>query len=121
MDQYYGISFGGENKPGGELIKTYLPVGQAYLELMSDRVKSEVQNLSWEARWAFIKELKMNDKSVVLMNKPATFEGMEGKLAAFILQRRGEIITQRDNVFLVNGKEIDFDFGRYKVDVIEIE
>lgn len=98
------------------LKRTYLPVGQLGKTELAESAKGYVQD-SEAFSHGFIKEvLWKGDQSA--MEKPAR---IDGKLQAFVLQRKGQVITNEGAAtYCIDDAPIDFDFSSYEVTIVQI-
>ena len=116
IEKYYGFQFCG---PDGkrELIKTYLPINQLEIDhLISDGLERSF-DLKFKALYGLIRELSLVNEKVRL-NIPSKVGGE--KYQAFIIKRKGDVITGEGSSFYLNGEKLHLNFISYDVTIIDL-
>ena len=117
-EKHHGFNFYG---PDGatELVRTYLPVGQANIEDLLTSAASYAKSVTaFGPVFGTIKEFLM-DGDNRRSNYPAKV-GAE-KNQAFILKRPGEVVTGEGNDYFINDVRLNLGFESYEVHIIDFK
>jgi hypothetical protein len=117
IDKYYGFYFSGKSFNDRKLCQTYLPVDQLYLMDLLAQVEGYSHGLEFKANYGFVKELTLFNGDIKV-NSPSKVG--EEELQAFVIKRKGDVVTNKGKEFIINGEKIDFDFLKYNVNVVEV-
>ena len=99
------------------MFQTPFIVGVASLTDLIQSVPRYIHALDFNAYFGLIKEFTDHGERNTL-EVPAKV-GKE-KLQAFVLKRKGDVITNEGGTFFINGKRLTLDFTLYDVSIVEI-